>query len=279
VQFSTIPTAIVDSLFRLKVFDVHFSCVPSPGLAVGNIVGAGVRLSSSSFALTATGPDDAVYFSIVYTIPRITTTSPCVQFQIAYTDQVGRRLVRLSTVYFSLTNTIHTSHLHVDFDVFMATAVHEALEKCRETGALSSAHESLNATRRSYYDDTFAKLFLIGRDRLTVGMVCQIMLKAEKTITRLTVPNIMGTTPADVVLFLAPVAFEMGPEGTQGPFLLSGRKGTKGTLYIRIGGGRALILGAVGLRKVEGCTESVVEILEEGHPLYDHVMNCIGEGK
>jgi hypothetical protein len=182
-QYSLLPDHVIRTLFDVKFIDVVIYCLLSPGLKVADILGPGFRRADKQFALPSMAADDCVYFYFDYDCRALKYLAPSAQSQIRYFDAYGRRIIRQMTATFSLVENMYTCAINVNYDVHIAAVAIRAVEKHRLWRTIEAVEASWKESKAALLDDTFAKLFVFGIDKLSRAKLEQVLRKGKNLLS------------------------------------------------------------------------------------------------
>jgi hypothetical protein len=295
-QINVLPNEMVRSLLAFKPIDLVIIAVFSPAFKIVDILGSGVRRSVKSFALNSMAPGDTAYFYFDYQAETIKEGATSVQFQVRYFDALGRKIMRIMNHKFAVVDSMYTCALNVNYDMYIAAVVVRAVEHARELMGMDAVRASIRRSRVELLDDPFVKLLLLNVEKLAMDQVREVLMNGRRLLTRRALADVMGRCPADIVSFLAPVAYAFGLTSTAmvGPFIINRRPIQGGAYYVLLPGKRGVVLlgntedvdvwaGAVNESPIADliatvCREDTVEIIapstSAGHPWYIHIMKC-----
>jgi hypothetical protein len=281
-------------MFEYKVGDVVLYSFHSPSLKVVDILGSGVRLSDKSFGLTSVGVDDCVYFFFEYDVSTIKPLAPAIQMHVRYFDPLGRRVIRVCSIFFSTVDNMLAPWGSVDGGLFVSSIIMKAVDQYREFGTLKSAEDFLRRFGETFLGDPLCALHLANGAKPLASRTQAVLAGGHRLMESLCVPALMGRAPDDVVACFAPVAFPIDLETMSlcESFFVYANQLPPGVYYIKMGGRRAVVFvsrpdcleqvvqlcqsGRLVEVLGEICDDLFVEVLVPGssHPLLRHLVNC-----
>ncbi|OHT10865.1 hypothetical protein TRFO_19761 [Tritrichomonas foetus] len=286
-QADLFASELVHRINELRYNEIKISAKVPPTLKIVDIRGCGVRTTSSTFTLLTMSPRNSVYFYLDFAGRQISHgTTLNLQFHVFHYDCKFKMKVRVINhsikVYEGFEMTNNAANLYI----LLSGCVNQAIDTARETNNCVNSVKEMKKLNDIFHANKYASSYFRNQKTFEL-MMFENALKSSNILTKPDLwPLLLGKNPNDIVLFMAPVAYQifLGEMSVIGPLHLSEIDFNKGSFYIKLANRQGVIclslrenlqdwINAISIPPLSDaitqiCTETRIEIL---HPSFSQM--------